>query len=266
MPELPEVETIVRRLRPALQGRRIVGFSSRWRKHAHPSVEAVRGGIVGRTVQHLGRRGKWIVFDLAPAGHMLVHLRMSGRLEWADGHRPRHVRAWWDLEDGQRLLFCDARKFGRIHFATQLAEVTSELGIEPLSRGFTPAVLRARLARRRGRLKPLLLDQTLIAGLGNIYVDEALHRSGLHPLLPSTALAAADIARLHGAIRAVLREAIRHEGTTIDWGYPGGGMQKRLRVYGRGGAACHTCGTPIVYLRVGQRGTHVCPCCQPAPS
>jgi formamidopyrimidine-DNA glycosylase len=266
MPELPEVETTVRRFRPLLQGRRVIAFRTRWQRHAVPSVPAVRRGVVGRTIARVSRRGKYIVLVLDDGGHLLIHLRMSGRLEWAADHEqePPHVRTLWEFEGGHRLLFCDARKFGRVVYTRNLATTTAGLGIEPLAREFTADALAALLRRRARQLKPLLLDQSVVAGLGNIYVDEALFRARLHPLTPSDHLSAAQAASLHEHIRALLREAIRHHGTTFDWVYPSGGMQTRLRVYGRTGEPCPVCHTPIEYLRVGQRGTHICPRCQPA--
>lgn len=264
MPELPEVETIVRTCRPRLEGRRIVAFRSLWPKNVAPGARAVSRVLAGQTITRLTRRGKHIVFELAD-GWLLVHLRMSGRLEW-DGDRerpPTHVRAVWELDDGRRLLLCDARKFGRIIYTRDLAATTAGLGPEPLARDFTAARLERRLRARRRQLKPLLLDQSVIAGLGNIYADEALFHAGLHPLCRADELTAAEIGRLHTAIRRVLRQAIAAHGTTIDWIYPGGWMQKRLRVYGRTGQPCRRCGAPIVALRVAQRGTHLCPRCQP---
>jgi formamidopyrimidine-DNA glycosylase len=265
MPELPEVETIVRNFRPHLEGRRICAFRSRWIRNCAPSYAAVRRGAVGRTVTQLARRAKFIVCHLNDGGHLLVHLRMSGRLAWADepDFRPEHIRATWDLDNGRRLLFCDARKFGRITYTRDLAAATADLGPEPLSRDFTPRVLGRLLRARRRQLKPLLLDQSVIAGLGNIYTDETLFRAGLHPRMRANRLDHEHVRRLHAAIRAVLRLAIRSHGTSLDWIYPGGWMQRRLLVYGRVGEPCRRCGTPIVGLRVGQRGTHVCPRCQP---
>lgn len=264
MPELPEVETIVRQCRPRLVGRRIAAFSSAWPKGCRPSVAHVRRNIVGRLVHAVSRRGKFIVLELEDGGHLLIHLRMSGRFEWLDGGngRPRHVRAAWGLDDGNRLLFCDARKFGRVTYTRDLAGATADLGPEPLERCFTAARLGQLLRHRRRQLKPLLLDQTVIAGLGNIYTDEALFRAGLHPLTRSDTLRPAQIRRLHQAIRSVLRLAIRNHGTTLDWIYPGGWMQRRLMVYGRTGEPCRRCRTAIVALRVAQRGTHICPKCQ----
>jgi formamidopyrimidine-DNA glycosylase len=264
MPELPEVETIVRLCRPGLEGRRVRAFTSRWPKNCLPDAPSVRRAIVGRVIRTVARRGKFIVFRFAGGGHLLIHLRMSGRMAWADGpnHTPNHIRATWDLDDGRRLLFCDARKFGRILYTDDLAAATAGLGPEPLDRCFTPAVLGRLLHQRRRQLKPLLLDQSVIAGLGNIYTDEVLFRAGLHPLVRSDRLTAAQVRRLHEAIRYLLRLAIRLHGTSLDWIYPEGWMQKRLMVYGRTGEPCRRCGTPIVALRVSQRGTHVCPCCQ----
>lgn len=265
MPELPEVETIVRNFRPHLEGRRITAFASRWPRNTLPSVRGVRRGIIGRTIRRLDRRAKLIVFHFDDGGHLLVHLRMSGRLAWLtdSDHEPRFVRAVWQLDDGRHLLLCDARKFARIRYERDLAAATADLGPEPLDRGFTVAAFGRVLANHRRQLKPLLLDQSVIAGLGNIYTDEALFRAGLHPTTSSHRLAAEQVARLHRAIRETLRLAIRHHGTMIDWVYPGGTMQERLLVYGRTGQPCHCCGRPIEALRIAQRGTHICPACQP---
>ena len=153
MPELPEVETIVRTFRPRLEGRRITRFVSRVAKQAEPSVAAVRRGIVGKRIQRLRRRGKYIVADFEQGhcrAHLLVHLRMSGRFEWAAEHdnEPKHVRAYFDLDDGNRLLFCDARKFGKIICTTDFDAATSHLGMEPLDRSFTVAALERTLRAR----------------------------------------------------------------------------------------------------------------------
>jgi formamidopyrimidine-DNA glycosylase len=264
MPELPEVHTIVRTMRPRLVGRRIVEFEARWPRQVRPDVPSVRDGIVGCTIRNLTRRGKFIVFHLHDGGFLLVHLRMSGRLEWSQPRtaEPPHVRAAWGLEDGNRLLLCDARKFGRILYTRDLSDVTGRLGVEPLSSTFTPRRLARLLHTRARQLKPLLLDQSVIAGLGNIYTDEALFCAGLHPATRSDRLSTAQITALHGAIRQVLRTAIRRNGTSFDWIYPGGRMQDHLRVYGRAGEPCRRCGATIRTLRIAQRGTHFCPRCQ----
>jgi formamidopyrimidine-DNA glycosylase len=276
MPELPEVETIVRNYRPRVEGGRIVRFVARVAKQAEPSVAAVRRGIVGQRIKRLWRRAKYIVANLEahrgpaagairPAGYLLIHLRMSGGLDWAADHErePNHVRAYFDLDDGNRLLLCDARKFGKIIYTTELDAVTGRLGAEPLDRRFTTAALHDLLRGRSRQLKPLLLDQTVVAGLGNIYADEALFAARLHPLTRSDRLTPRQIARLRTAIQTVLREGIRLRGTSFDGVYRGGGMRKRLKVYKRTGLSCKRCRTPIRALRVAQRGTHICPKCQP---
>ncbi len=292
MPELPEVETIVRHHRDALVGRRVVGFESYWPRTVAPSVSAVRAALCGARITAVDRRSKYIVLTLPPArGWLLIHLRMSGRFEWADdgaapaahGGKPArppaarmrhkehvsprgpHTRAMFVLDNGRRLLFDDARKFGRITLIDDYQRFDSSLGPEPLADDFTVARLARALTGRARMLKPLLLDQTIVAGLGNIYTDEALHRAGLHPLRRADQLRGAELERLHEAIRAVLEEGIRRQGTTIDWIYPSGQMQEYLQAYGRTGQPCGRCGTAIIALRVGQRGTHICPRCQPAP-
>ncbi|MBI5863457.1 MAG: DNA-formamidopyrimidine glycosylase [Planctomycetes bacterium] len=272
MPELPEVETIVRAARPRLLRRRIGAFHSRWVRQVSPGEREVRAAIVGATIADVRRRGKFIVIELErgsrSAGVLLIHLRMSGRFEWGrtddrPDSEPRHVRATFDLSGGVRLYFCDARKFGRLRYVADLKTTPLAIGPEPLDRSFTPARLAGILRSRRKLLKPLLLDQAAIAGLGNIYTDESLFRAGLHPLRKSSSLTDPQIAALHQAIRRTLREGIRHSGTSLDWAYPEGKMQTRLLVYGRGDQPCRRCGDTIVVLRVGQRSTHVCPTCQP---
>lgn len=292
MPELPEVETIVRNNRDRLIGRRVTDFASHWPKNSTPDAASIRTALVECAIADVWRRAKFIIFTLerdltettAPerirnskfvtpnskrtrtaAGYLLIHLRMSGRLEWADDARPaaQHVRATFTFSDGERLLFCDARKFGRIIWTRDLTSITADLGVEPLDDEFRPALLRDLLKSRARAIKPLLLDQSVIAGLGNIYTDEALHRAGVHPLTRSDRVRPDVVRRLHAAIRAVLKEGIRRNGTSIDWIYPSGEMQDYLRVYGRTGKPCRRCKTVITALRVGQRGTHVCPRCQP---
>lgn len=265
MPELPEVETVVRNYRPLLEGRTVAGFTTRWPKNCLPSAAAVRRGIVGRTILRVSRRAKYIVLALDNGAHQLIHLRMSGRFAWAADHEKVEtpfVRAVWTFTDGHALWFDDARKFGKIVHAPDLAAATAHLGVEPLDRTFTAGRLATLLTRRARQLKPLLLDQSVIAGLGNIYVDEALHMAGLHPLTRSDRLTPAQISALCKSIRTVLRTSIRRNGTTFDWIYPSGQMQNYLKVYGRTGEPCRRCRTAITYLKVAQRGTHICPACQ----
>jgi formamidopyrimidine-DNA glycosylase len=268
MPELPEVETIVRRIRPLLAGRRILDFEASWPRQIQPSLEAVRVGVIGRTVRAVSRRGKYAVLELGAGAGLLVHLKMSGRLTVVpgeDGERPEHLRAVLHLVGGAPLRFYDARKFGRVRFVPDLASALSQLGPEPLDRTLTTRAFHARLSTRRRQLKPLLLDQTFLAGLGNIYTDEALFRARLHPLETAARLERRQAGALLLAIRAVLRQGIRCNGASLDWIYPGGRMQACLKVYGHAGEPCPRCRTPIASRRVGQRTTCFCPACQPAP-
>jgi formamidopyrimidine-DNA glycosylase len=267
MPELPEVETMAAKVRPRLVGRTITAFEARWAPQCEPSVEAVTHGLTGRRVTEVGRRGKHVVFSLDDGTFARVHFRMSGRFAFGDepeGSGP-HVRAVWRLDLGPALTLVDARKWGRIRHAATRAEVDQGLGVEPLGDGFTPAVLGALTGRTSRGLKALLQDQAVLAGLGNIYTDEALFRARLHPRRPAGTLETAEIERLHAAIREVLQEGIAANGTSFDWVWPGGHMQDNLRVYGREGQPCVVCRATIAWTQVGQRGTRFCPTCQPLP-
>ncbi len=274
MPELPEVETIVRQLEPALVGRTIAAVQVRWPGTVVGSLPAFHSALRGTRIARLWRRGKFFVADLVRgrmrAGHLVGHLRMTGRLLLAPGTADPGpwARVSVGLDDGRVLHFVDTRKFGRLWATERLDAVMAGLGPEPLAKEFTPAWLARALRARRRRLKPLLLDQGFIAGLGNIYVDESLHAARLHPLTLAHTLRASLARRLHLAIRRTLRAAISREGSSFDTFYrtPGGRpgrYQTRLRVYGRAGRPCRTCGTPIVRTLVAQRATHFCPRCQP---
>lgn len=270
MPELPEVETVGRYLRegkpdqPPVLGHKIIGVEVNWdRSIAQPDAESFRSRVVGQSINRIGRRGKYLILDLS-ADFLLVHLRMSGdffvRLpQESDGP---HDRVVFLLDQDLKLVFEDSRKFGRLWLVEDPEQVLTKLGPEPLSAEFTAARLHALLQSRHRQLKPLLLDQSFIAGLGNIYTDEALHIAGLHPLTTSDALQPEDTERLWGAIRQALNAAIQRNGTSIDWLYRGGDYQKYLRVYQRTDEPCQVCGTPIKRIVVGQRGTHFCPTCQ----
>lgn len=261
MPELPEVETTVRKLRAKLRSRRIERFKATWPRQVSPSIAAVRRAVVGRKIERLSRRGKYIVFHLDDGSVLLVHLGMSGSLS-LDGKDVAHVRAVWELDDGRNLLFSDARKFGRIRAAKNLGEALCKLGLEPLSRRFTASALQETLSSRSRQLKPLLMDQSVVCGLGNIYVDESLYRARLHPLTLSDSLALSQVKSLHRAIVDTLRRAIQFSGTSFDWAYRGGRMQNELLAYGRAGEPCKRCKRKIVRILVGQRSTHFCPTCQ----
>jgi formamidopyrimidine-DNA glycosylase len=274
MPELPEVESIVCGLAPALLGRTIVAAEVRWeRAVATSSPEAFVRGLVGRRMTGVTRRGKYILIAL-DGRHLLVHLRMTGRLLlWpspqAEMLGDPYLRALLVLDTGAVLAFRDVRKFGRLWLVDDPCEVVGALGPEPLGEDFSLEGLH-QLLRRRRQLKPLLLDQHALAGLGNIYVDEALWDAGLHPLRQADSLNDAEVSRLYAAIRTVLERAIAQGGTTLrDYrtanGEPGR-HQECLAVYGRAGQPCPRCGGPVARIVVGQRGTHYCPVCQhPAP-
>jgi formamidopyrimidine-DNA glycosylase len=212
----------------------------------------------------VGRRGKYIVFTLND-DVLLVHLKMTGSLDVfpADQALDIHDRVIFDLDNGEQLRFHDPRKFGRVYLVSDPADVTGPLGPEPLTDEFTRDLLAERLKGRRGRLKPLLLNQTFVAGLGNIYTDEALYQAGLHPLRAADTLTPDELDRLYTAIRDVLAQGVANRGTNLDWAYTQGENQHALRVFHRHGQPCERCGTLIERIVVGQRGTHFCPNCQP---
>lgn len=264
MPELPEVETIVRNLRPALVGQTIRKADLRWaRTLAVPSPRKFREQIRGQKILGVGRRAKFINLQLSTF-NLLVHLRMSGDLyiKEANTAPEKHDRLHLSLSNDTTLVFNDTRKFGRVWLTDNPASVIGDLGPEPLSDAFTPTWLYENLRQRHRQLKPLLLDQTFLAGMGNIYADEALHAARLHPLAASDSVKRRQAERLHEVIRSVLAEGIRRNGASIDWVYRGGEFQNYFRVYDREGKPCPVCGTKIERLVVGQRGTHVCPKCQ----
>jgi formamidopyrimidine-DNA glycosylase len=270
MPELPEVETFARTLRPGLTGRQILSAQLLWAKTlATPTPGEFARHITGQTIRDVSRRAKYLDLQLDDF-HLFIHLRMSGdlALQPADYQPQKHDRLLLRLSDQRRsdystLTFNDPRKFGRIWLTDDPSSVTGRLGPEPLSDAFTPAWLYAALRSRQRQMKPLLLDQGFLAGLGNIYTDEALHLAGIHPLRISDTITKEEANRLHAAIRRALEDGIEHNGASIDWVYRGGGFQNYFRVYGRQGQACPVCGTAIERTVVGQRGTHYCPACQP---
>ncbi len=269
MPELPEVEIIARRLRdgidtPPLPGKKITGVSILWPRHiAQPSASIFRQKIRGRVISDVQRRGKFIVIPL-DCGSMLIHLRMSGDLYLLPAATPRgpYEHTVFYLEDDWQLRFSDARKFGKIFYHENPEIITKKLGPEPLDPNFTAVDLENRLSRRKRVIKPLLMDQTFIAGLGNIYTDEALHLARIHPMTRSDLLTSKQIYDLWQGIRNALLAGLQHNGASIDWVYRGGNFQNQFRVYQRTGEPCPECSTPIERIVVGQRGTHFCPICQ----
>ncbi len=271
MPELPEVETIARDLWPELQGRVILSAQVDWPNTiAASSTEVFQRRIAGQRVEAVGRRGKYITLQLSGGDWLLIHLKMTGHLQIVAGDATpdKHIRAVFCLDDGRQLWFRNPRKFGRLHLTDDLETVAGHLGPEPLADDFTLDAFTARLRGRRGRLKPLLANQRFIAGLGNIYADEALFAAGLHPTRTADTLTDGEIAALYHAIRRVLQQGVDNRGTTLDdGGYRDakgepGNNQAYVRVYGRAGKPCFECGTPVERIVLGGRSAHFCPRCQ----
>ncbi|MDH5505777.1 MAG: bifunctional DNA-formamidopyrimidine glycosylase/DNA-(apurinic or apyrimidinic site) lyase [Anaerolineae bacterium] len=270
MPELPEVETIARSLRvgngdsPSLIGAQILDAKLLWHKTlATPSESEFRHRIQGQTIESIERRAKYLQINLSE-DVLLIHLRMSGDLVAGEGTEPlgKYPRLVFTLSKGLQLCFTDARKFGRVWLVEDPLTVLDKLGPEPLDPEFTPAVFAARLQARKRQIKPLLLDQGFLAGMGNIYTDEALHLAKIHPATRADQLEPKQGAALLATIRTVLNEGIRRNGASIDWVYRGGEFQNQFQVYQRTGEPCLQCGTPIARMVIGQRGTHYCPRCQ----
>jgi formamidopyrimidine-DNA glycosylase len=273
MPELPEVETVCRTLAEGLRGKRIAEVTRiNWvRTIGAPAPELFRDALRDRPVTGVDRRAKYILIRLDHGEALVVHLRMTGQLILQDAaaEPDPHTHVVLRLADGGQVFFRDTRKFGRIWLLdlAGLELLDQRLGPEPLDEALTAEQFRVLLRRRKGRIKPLLLDQTVLAGLGNIYVDEALWSAGLHPTRAIATLEDEDLDRLHVSIRAVLLAGIERRGTSLSdyrdaWGVKGDN-QDYLNVYKRTGQPCPRCGTPIERTTVAQRGTHYCPSCQP---
>ncbi len=271
MPELPEVETIVNELRPLLVGRRIEGVAVSWPGALggrDPAEFAAR--LVGREIGDVRRRAKYIQILLDGCDVLLVHLRMTGRLLLRPAEAPPdpYTRVVLALAGGEELRFTDVRKFGRLQLLSAAAaeQALAKIGPEPLAEGFAPADLARIFGRRRAPVKSALLDQTALAGLGNIYADEALFLAGIHPLRRADSLGEAEWRRLHAAIRQTLSEGIAHRGTTFrsyrDAQGRTGSHQDSLNVYRRTGQLCPCCGTAVERLVIGGRSSHFCPRCQ----
>jgi len=273
VPELPEVETVRRGIAPVLEGALLEHVEIRDPRLVRPFDPAiVAAELVGERVATVGRRGKYLVIGFESERSLLIHLRMTGSLRHArrgaSADAP-HTRAVLRLDNGSDVAYRDVRRFGtwelfeRADLAPYLA---ARVGPEPLG-SLSSAGLGKRLAGRRAPLKSALLDQRTIAGLGNIYVDEALWHSALHPLRVAGSLDESELAALHRAIRRILRKAIERQGSTLrDYATPDGGygsMQNEFRAYGRGGEPCERCGTLLVRIVVGGRSTTFCPHCQP---
>jgi formamidopyrimidine-DNA glycosylase len=271
MPELPEVETVRRRLLPHLGGRVLAEVEVLDHRLTDPEPpEAVAARLQGMRVETLGRRGKYLIAELADGAALLVHLRMTGNLLWLaepPAIDPRFLRARALLDDGSYLAYTDARRFGTWRVAEDGAEawLTGKLGPEPLA-GWAAADMARALAGRKAPVKAALLDQRVVAGVGNIYADEALFAAKIHPASPAGRLSRARVVRLHDAVVAALEAGIEAQGASIrDFRTPDGGYgsaQERFLVYGRGGEPCVVCGTPLRRTVIAQRGTVYCPHCQ----
>ncbi|MFW5941025.1 MAG: bifunctional DNA-formamidopyrimidine glycosylase/DNA-(apurinic or apyrimidinic site) lyase [Chloroflexota bacterium] len=273
MPELPEVETTVQALREPLLGEVFTEVRTYWPRHIEvPTPEELQNRIAGLRVEEMGRRGKYLMFTLSGGEHLIIHLRMTGHLCVVDRDAPlqTHTHTIFGLASGRELRFRDTRKFGRVYLVKNPQEIVGKLGPEPLAPSFTPDVLTKQLERRSMRLKPLLLDQTFIAGVGNIYADEALYYAGLHPERPADTLTPEEVCALHAAIQKVLRMGIQREGASIDrYRKPDGtrgDMQNAVAVFRRAEEPCYRCGTPIRRIVLGGRSTHFCPSCQSEPN
>jgi formamidopyrimidine-DNA glycosylase len=280
VPELPEVETVARDLRPRIVGATIVGARVTWARTLRSHTpETFADAIAGRRVEGVGRRGKQIVVDLSEGAALTIHLKMTGQLFVvpADAPEDPYVRLVLELADGREVRFRDIRKFGKIGLYGRdpltgelVAEVGgagvfASIGPEPLDPAFSVRDFRRRLRRRSGRLKPLLLDQSFIAGVGNIYADEALWGARLHPLRTAPTLHPPDERRLYETLRRILAEAVERRGSSIDdYTAPDGdgSMQERLQVYQRTGEPCPRCGRPVKRIVIGARSTHFCSWCQ----
>ncbi|MCC7451223.1 MAG: DNA-formamidopyrimidine glycosylase [Anaerolineae bacterium] len=274
MPELPEVETAVRGLREPLTGRQITGVVFPADPGRMVNIDPIHMAqrIAGQRIQAITRRAKYLIFHL-DADKLIVHLKMTGHLYVLPPDEANHFDRWmrvrFALDDGNELRFSDSRKFGRVFLCNQPEEVLPALGPEPLEDDFTLDVFRARLAHRKSILKSLLLNQAFIAGVGNIYADEALHIARLHPLRTADSLTDEEIVRLYQGIRQALSDGVRYEGASINWYRKPDGTrgesQNHLRAYrdqGNADLPCPVCGGPITKIWVGQRGTHFCPTCQ----
>ena len=269
MPELPEVETVVRSLISKVVDRTIVQISAPWEKVLSGlSLSEVQLRITGKQIENISRRGKFLIFSLSGGENLVIHLRMTGKLFVQDSNpvELKHVTAWFELDRGDYLVFQDMRKFGRIQILHDLAPLERKLGIEPLGADFTKEWLTQSLLSCHRQIKALLLDQSFIAGLGNIYVDESLWAASIHPLCHSDRVTMEQVKSLHQAIVEILQRAIKLKGTTIiDFSYQQskiGTFKDELQVFNRRGKQCPRCCGPIQKSRVAGRGTYICPTCQ----
>lgn len=272
MPELPEVETVRKGLVHLVKGKRIDNVDVRWTKIIEaPEVPTFQELVKGQTIEDIQRRGKYLIFKLTDFD-LISHLRMEGKYEFFESNPivDKHTHVIFHFSDGTQLHYHDVRKFGRMALVGKNQSETYKgilrLGPEPLPEKFTLAGFTEQLKKSHKAIKPLLLDQRLVTGLGNIYVDEALWQAKIHPEQPANTLTDKEVKKLRQAIIEVLSKAVAAGGTTIRTYLnalgEAGKFQLSLNVYGQTGKPCPRCGTPIVKLKVAQRGTHICPTCQ----
>jgi formamidopyrimidine-DNA glycosylase len=272
LPELPEVETIVNDLRPMLEDHHFTGVSIYCPEMVHKSsVAQLKRRLPGQVIKKIARRGKYLIFRLASGEALILHLRMTGSLRLSQKDKPLaepnpYVRAVFSLDNGTELLFTDRRKLGTISLVKDENEEIGKLGPEPFDTSFTSKALAERLSKHKAPIKAVLCDQEIIAGIGNMYADEALFFSGIHPLRAANSLSQEEIKRLHGAIRKVLAKGIGNGGASIsDYRRPTGekgSQQDDFYAAHRGGQTCKVCATPIERIAVRNRGTYFCPKCQ----
>lgn len=271
MPELPEVETVVRGLREPLIGHTVLDMWYDWGNVLRsPDPDQFAARIIGQTFRAVNRRAKYILCEL-DHDILVVHLKMTGRLYVVPDDAVENADRWvhfrLQLDGGMQLRFSDARKFGFVSLTDHISSLAPKLGPEPLTDEFTSAILRERMLKHRKNIKALLLDQHFIAGVGNIYADESLFRAGIHPQRTADTLTDDEIERLYLTIRESLNRGIDREGASINWyrkpDGTAGDMQNHFLVYDQEGKPCAVCGQPIEKIRVAQRGTHFCPHCQP---
>jgi len=270
MPELPEVETIRNELLPYVVGRNISGVTLFWERMLRQVTPAeFYSRILGRRINGVTRRGKYLIFSLSGSDSLIVHLKMSGSLLIGKDSSPppRYTSAIIQLDDGTSIFFRDPRKFGTMQLVKDKNSILSKLGPEPLEPDFTPCLLAERLSKHKAPIKAVLIDQSFIAGIGNMYADETLFATGIHPLKPANSLSRKEIQRLHQAIRQVLWSAIGNKGASVrSYFRPSGETGTahfHFRVAHRGGKPCPVCDTPIERIPIRHRGSYFCPKCQP---
>ncbi len=269
MPELPEVETVKNELLPHIKGRSITGVTLCWEGIVRqPSAGEFCSRLVGQRINGIARRGKYLIVTLSSNNSLIIHLKMTGSLliDRDSAEPPKYTRAIIRLDNDTSIFFRDPRKFGAMWLVKDKETVVNKLGPEPLTEDFTPQLLAQRLAKRTAPIKALLCDQSFIAGIGNMYADEALFAAKIHPLRPGNSLSKAEVERLYGVIRQILWSAISNKGASVrNYFRPDGTLGTahfEFKAAHRGGKPCSDCGTPIERIVVRNRGTYFCPKCQ----